>query len=518
MLAAAPHTGFLQGAESFAWSVVVLMVNLQPNPVRTGACPFRCLCTSDILSCSALGLDQVPIALPVSTVTLDLNHNQILQLEEDIFQGLFQLEVLRLAHNQLTTIQPGAFRNTSGSLLRHLDLSSNQLHILKQSYFQDLAGLEELLLFNNRIMHVESTALSGLKNLQKAYFSHNHLTDFPFFSIQKHSHPQLALLDLSSNRLAKLPLADISKLPQSLQEGLYLHNNSLMCDCSMYFLFRAWEQKGFATIEFFRQEHVCLVYGIQRSGIRFFLHRRYFEKCNLTAVTEQGASVSVRSGAPLLLHCITSLSGRSVTFFWLVPNLEYVVPPGNNESLKMFPNGSLEIMAARQQDSGIYVCMAKDRQRNESQEVNVTVLPHHDMGVPEPFNTGFTTLLGCVVSLLLVLIYLYLTPCRCPPCPRPRPPVNTTLSQSKEGGVGSAQSSILSPTPPTTTEGPGRKVSTNKHVVFLEPIREQQNGRLKAGPGLLLGAEPQRRAGETDSYVSVFSDNGHHVTIATGLT
>uniref|UniRef100_A0A3Q3A4N6 Ig-like domain-containing protein n=1 Tax=Kryptolebias marmoratus TaxID=37003 RepID=A0A3Q3A4N6_KRYMA len=87
----------------------------------------------------------------------------------------------------------------------------------------------------------------------------------------------------------------------------------------------------------------------------------------------QESNVSVRAGAPLLLHCITSLSGTTTTFFWLAPNSEYVVPPGNNGSLKMFPNGSLEIVAAREEDSGIYLCMAQDQDRNETREVNVSV-------------------------------------------------------------------------------------------------------------------------------------------------
>uniref|UniRef100_A0A1A7WFR0 Adhesion molecule with Ig-like domain 3 n=1 Tax=Iconisemion striatum TaxID=60296 RepID=A0A1A7WFR0_9TELE len=517
MLAVAGHTGSQQEVESPSapgapslLSVVVLMFCVQLSLVRTSACPSLCLCTSDILSCTALGLDQVPTMLPVFAVTLDLNHNRITLLEEGSFEGLSRLEMLRLAHNQLTSIQPGAFRNSSASLLRHLDLSSNQLRVLEQHYFQDLSGLEELLLFNNRIVHVESSALIGLSNLHKAYLSHNRLTDFPFFSIQNHSYPHLSMLDLSSNRLPKLPLEDITNLPQLVQEGLYLHNNSLECDCSMYSLFRFWEQKGFASIRFFRQEHVCLVYGMKRGTMRFFLYNRYFDKCNQTlmsdAVKKQNSSVSVSVGAQLLLHCITSLSGSSITFFWLAPNFEYVAPPGNNGSLKMFANGSLEILAAREQDSGIYLCMAQDEQRNETREVNVTVLLHHDEA-HEQFNTGFTTLLGCVVSLVLVLMYLYLTPCRCPACPKPRPPLSTNQSQGKEaGGAGSAQSSILSPTPPTSTEGPGRKVSTNKHVVFLEPIKEQQNGRLRAGPGSLLGAELQQRPGERASYTSVFSD------------
>ncbi|KAM9362131.1 amphoterin-induced protein 3 [Symphorus nematophorus] len=525
-------TGFLQGgvkaAASSGCSVVLLLVCLHATVCLSQGSPAAaagCLCASDILSCTAAGLDRVPGELPVSAVTLDLSHNRIERLEDGNFEGLYRLETLRLAHNQLTVIQPGAFRNTSGPLLLHLDLSSNQLQVLEQHYFLDLPGLEELLLFNNRIVRVESRALAGLNRLRKAYLSHNRLTDFPFFSIQEHSHPHLSMLDLSSNRLPKLPLEDISNLPLSVQRGLYLHNNSLVCECSMYGLFRHWDQRGFSSVRDFRQEHTCLVYGIQRGTVRFFQHNRYFEKCNLTALSglkEQNSSVSVTAGQAVLLHCITTLSGHHVTFLWVSPNQEYVAPPGNNGSLKMFANGSLEIVAARAEDSGIYWCMALDQQhqRNETQEVNVTVVLRADNEHHESFNTGFTTLLGCVVSLVLVLMYLYLTPCRCPPCPKASPPATATPSQGNEAGAGSAQSSILTPTPPATTEGPGRKVSTNKHVVFLEPIKEQQNGRLRAGPvhlgpGLLLGPEQhsklhssqsQQRAGETDSIMSVFSD------------
>lgn len=521
-------------------TLVVLAVCLQlpkPSPVQANLGHPRgaseadgCLCASDILSCAALGLERVPGGMPVSAVTLDLSHNHIIQLEGGSFRGLYRLETVRLTHNQLSAIHQGAFQNTSGTQLRHLDLSSNQLRVLEQHYFADLPGLEELLLFNNHIVHVESRALAGLGRLHKAYLSHNYITDFPFFSIREQSHPHLTLLDLSSNRLPKLPLQDISNLPLSVQQGLYLHNNSLLCECSMYGLFRRWQQRGFTSVTDFQQEHTCLLYGMQRGSVRFFQHNRYFEKCNLTALSallkEQESSVSVGAGQALLLHCSTTLTGHHLTFLWVSPNQEYVAPPGNNASLRMYTNGSLEIVAARAEDSGVYWCMALDQQqqRNETREVNVTVVLDYVREHPESFNTGFTTLLGCVVSLVLVLMYLYLTPCRCPPCLKASTPAATTASQGNDAASGSVQSSILSPTPPATTEGPGRKVSTNKHVVFLEPIREQQNGRLRAGPvagvvqghvgpGLLLGPEQskvqrqlQPGAGETDSFMSIFSD------------
>uniref|UniRef100_A0A3Q3KJW8 Ig-like domain-containing protein n=1 Tax=Monopterus albus TaxID=43700 RepID=A0A3Q3KJW8_MONAL len=491
MLYAGSNTGLLLGvvAPSY-WAAAVLLACLQLpqlSPVQASICTSQaggCFCASDILSCTALDLEQVPREMPVTAVTLDLSHNHINQLKGGAFEGLYRLETLRLAHNQLSVIHHGAFQNASGLLLRHLDLSSNQLHVLKQHYFQELPGLEELLLFNNRIIQVESRALAGLGSLRKAYLSHNRLTHFPFFSIQEHSQPNLTLLDLSSNRLLKLPLEDISNLPVSVQKGLYLHNNSLECECSMYGLFRLWQQREYASVSDFKKEHTCRLYGIQKGTVRFMLHDRYFQKCNLTALREalreQNSSVSVRAGAAKLLPCVTTLTGHSVTFLWVPPNKEYVAPPGNRGSLKMFTNGSLQIVAARAEDSGIYTCIVLDpqQQRNETWDVNVTVVEHHEG--EEPFNTGLTTLLGCVVSLVLVLMYLYLTPCRCPPCLKARTPATATLNLANEAGAGNAQSSILTPSPLATTECPGRKVSTNKHVVFLEPIREQQNGRLRA--------------------------------------
>lgn len=459
-----------------------------------------CLKVSDILSCSNLGLKWIPKELPVTAATLDFNHNHLAKLAEGSFAGLPHLVTLRLAHNHLSNLSPGTFRNTS--TLRHLDLSSNQLNLVDNHYFQELIGIEELLLFNNHIVRVESNALIGLSNLHKVYLSHNRLTDFPFFSIQEHSHPFLVTLDLSSNHMAKLPVEDIAALPTSVQGGLFLHNNSLICECAMYSMFRQWEQKNFTSVRDYQVEHTCLVYGEPRASVQFLEHTRFFENCTVKGHNqfgEQESHLKVYAGDCVLLECKTSLKGQHLTYQWVSPHKEYIVPPGNNDAMRMYANGSLEITAVRVEDSGVYWCMALDRQhlRNETWEVNITVTMHsHE---PEPFNTGFTTLLGCVVSLVLVLIYLYLTPCRCWCRKQPLP---ATPSPANEC---SAQSSILTPTPPATTEGPGRKVSNNKHVVFLEPIKEVQNGRPKEA---LISENPKVQVlrNNADSFNPVFSD------------
>ncbi|XP_036388542.1 amphoterin-induced protein 3-like [Megalops cyprinoides] len=439
------------------------------------SCPARCVCASDILSCGAQDLQQLPSRMPASTATLDLSHNRLERLEAGGFSGLPRLEVLRLAHNRLSSLAPGAFRNTSA--LRHLDLSSNGLRLLDRHSFQGLRALEELLLFDNRISRVESRALASLGRLQRAYLSHNRLTDFPFFSIRAHSHPALVTLDLSSNRLSRLPLEEVAALPVSVQSGLFLHNNTLACECGLYALLLRWQRRGFGSARDHRDLHTCLLYGDPRASIRFLRHARFFENCSLPGEPgEEGEEGGVRAlaGDSVLLHCLTPLKGHHLSYLWQSPQQEYLAPPGNNRTLRVFANGSLLMSPARPEDSGVYQCTALDsrQQHNETLEVNVTVSARHTHG--ESFSTGFTTLLGCAVSLLLVLIYLYLTPCRCwcrrrppPPPPPPAAPDSPELL-----------------TPDTTftpaREGSCRRGGSSKHVAFLEPIREVQNGRVRA--------------------------------------
>ncbi|MFT7804822.1 amphoterin-induced protein 3-like [Arapaima gigas] len=459
-----------------------VMLSLLLLQLAGGSCPPGCLCASDILTCMSQGLEQLPAQMPVTTAILDLSHNQLTQLEDGGLEGLPRLNALRLAHNRLARLPPRAFSGVSHGL-RHLDLSSNELHVVEHHYFQDLSVLEELLLFSNRIVRIESKALAGLVRLHKVYLSHNRLTDFPFFSIKGHSHPFLRTLDLSSNRLPRLPLEDIGLLPVSVKSGLFLHNNTLMCDCGLYAMLRRWEQQDFSSVRDYQEQHVCVAYGEHQATVRILHNGHFFENCTLSGkhlAGEPGATLQAFAGDSLLLDCQTSTEGKSLTYLWVSPRQEYISAPGNNHTLHVFPNGSLLILAAQTEDSGIYLCVAEDQTGflNKTWEVNVTVLLQQSPA--ESFNTGFTTLLGCVVSLVLVLMYLYLTPCRC--WCRARP----SLPSAPTPIVEQAAQPTLQISPPGV-EGSGRKPSSNKHVVFLEPVKEVQNGRLRAS----LASQPK---------------------------
>ena len=371
-----------------------------------------------------------------------------------------RLENLWMAHNQINALSYGVFQNVSG--LRYLDLSSNKLQVLEQHYFQGLWRLEELRLFNNKIMQVEAGTLTHLSSLKKVYFSFNQITDFPFFSIQDHSHPFLAMLDLSSNRLTRLPWEDVKALPGLVQRGLYLHNNSLICDCAMYSVFWHWNLRGYESVKDFADEHTCNVHGDPRASIKFLHHNRVFlnctvEKAVMQPVTVLLSSVLVLRGNKVRLDCQTSLSGADLSFTWLSPSMGFITPAGMNGTLiSMFPNGTLEIAETSVNDSGLYICTAVDTKQalNATREVNVTVL----LPAAESFNTGYTTLLGCIVTLVLILTYLFLTPCRCSYCKQP-------AAANNHRNLSSVFFS-------STRDQP--KVETFKHVAFTEPVISEE--------------------------------------------
>uniref|UniRef100_A0A4W4EJ99 Ig-like domain-containing protein n=2 Tax=Electrophorus electricus TaxID=8005 RepID=A0A4W4EJ99_ELEEL len=435
------------------------------------SCPLGCLCVSDIVDCGSLGMDKFPPLLPPSISVLDLSYNQLTWLAPGTFHGLPRLDVLRLSHNRISLLSPAAFHNAS--VLRHLDLSSNRLQVVAMHPFRDLLGLEELLLYNNRIGLVESNALSGLGRLRKVYLSLNRLTDFPFFSIRKHSHPQLVVLDLSSNRMSGLPLDDVVLLPIAAQRGLFIHNNGLMCDCSMYRLFWHWEYEGYEAVRNFKDSYSCRTSGEPSVSIRFLRSPRFFENCTVEktiSLISPKADVTAYEGERVLLDCTGALSGTALSYFWVVPREHNSTQLTQNRTVRLNHDGSLEIPAVRSADSGIYRCVATDVSRmiNESREVNLTVVSQRAM--VEPFSTGYTTVLGCAVTLLLILMYLYLTPCRCGCC-KPAAPLPAA------SGLGEGCLTLLSvfEAPRMAEEKLKGRASANRHVMFLEPLEDDGN-------------------------------------------
>ncbi|XP_061477959.1 amphoterin-induced protein 3 [Rhineura floridana] len=430
-------------------------------------CPDVCICTADLLSCAKKDLKHVPDTLLPTATTLDLSYNAITQLNNNWLTALPRLQTLRISHNKIHNITRQVFHDAI--YLVYLDMSSNLLNTVEKYYFEGLVKLEELLLYNNKIVQVDGNAFVKLIRLQKVYLSWNRLTKFPFESIQRLEHPYLRTLDLSGNNLSSIPVQLIASLPGYIKNGLYLHNNPVICDCPLHQMLQEWKHHGFSSAQDFIEEHTCKVYpNMPLFSVNTFKYNKYFKDCSWNQYDIP--DIICKVGDSLVIDCNTSLHDDNTTNYrWISPRHElFMYPEHSDQTHQPFKNGSLKITNGNLSHSGVYVCIAISmlQKINKTHEVNVTF---HYPKLAESFNTGLTTLLGCVVSLVLVLIYLYLTPCCCSKCCKK--PVSPPQDCS-------AQSSILSTTPPAT-DGPNRKISTNKHVVFLEPIKETQNGKVK---------------------------------------
>ncbi|XP_026954477.1 amphoterin-induced protein 3 [Sagmatias obliquidens] len=440
-------------------------------------CPYKCVCAADLLSCAGLGLQDVPGALPAAAADLDLSHNALQRLRPGWLAPLSRLRALRLNHNELDTLGPGVFTNASG--LRLLDLSSNALRALGRHDLDGLGELKMLLLFNNRLAHLDEQAFHGLGALSRLYLGCNELASFSFNHLHGLGTTHLRTLDLSSNHLGRIPVPDLASLPAFLKNGLYLHNNPLPCDCRLYHLLQRWHQRGLSAVSDFAGEYTCLAFKVPTSRVRFFEHSRVFENCSAAlarGLEQPEEQLHVQVGQSLRLHCNTS--APAVHYAWVSPQHELLVAPGSrNGSIAVRADGSLAISNVQPWHEGVFVCLATGPHlhHNQTHEYNVSVhFPHPE---PDTFNTGFTTLLGCAVGLVLVLLYLFTPPCpgcrscyhhtcRCRRWPRTPSPLQEL----------SAQSSVLSTTPP---DAPRRKASVHKHVVFLEPGRRSLNGRVQ---------------------------------------
>ncbi|XP_053560687.1 amphoterin-induced protein 1 [Bombina bombina] len=477
---------------------------------RSGASPLNChntcVCASDIISCSKKELTIVPSGLPNYTAVLDLSHNSVTRLRAEWTSApLKKLHTLLLSHNSLTFISSEALILTPH--LRHLDLSCNKLRSLEENVFSALENLEVLLLFQNSINYIDRTAFDEMAHLQKLYMSHNLINRFPLELVKDGEKlPELALLDLSFNRIKILPVTQLRMLPAWVSNGLFLHGNPLTCDCELYGLYWSWHVRQLSSIIDFRDELRCHpVPQNKLLTINIFILNSS-EGLNCSAVREAGMEAYL--GETVTLHCDTKLRGGSQV--WITPDNVWVQAhsggTSGNRSVSVLSNGSLQIRPIRLEDKGTYTCYAQGESLNETLYVTLTVFNFTQHVHQDTLNTAYTTLVGCVASVILVLIYLYLTPCRC--CCRP-----SDKGQGEDRD--SIRSSVLSATP--NHETTSDKAALSRHVAFLEPSGDLrgQNGKLKPNgsqevPGIkgppLQPHSPHRKLSDPGSISSVFSD------------
>uniref|UniRef100_A0A3P8X7X7 Ig-like domain-containing protein n=1 Tax=Esox lucius TaxID=8010 RepID=A0A3P8X7X7_ESOLU len=446
----------------FRVTLAFLLFMCLSRMIVTATCPLPCVCASDIISCSGRNLSTMPPDLPSYVTRLDFGHNALSALLSDWSdRPLDRLTVLVLSRNSITHLAPNAFAPSPH--LRHLDLSSNWLSSLNTSAFRGLEELEVLLLFGNLICQTMTGGFQGLSSLERLYLGGNRLADFPLELYQGDGAlPRLHFLDLSMNMVRHVPVQSILSLAAWQQGGIYLHGNPLVCDCALRAMLEYWERREFRPILDYREEYPCSLgqewlncSGSPWEGFHGTVQEVYqVEPGNWLMLPCPGISLPLQKGAAV---------------FWVTPGQGSPVlglTGDQNAHLRVLANGTLEIQGASPEDSGTYTCVAvRGQTRRPNQTIEVTVYAGNDSrlaesggarsGGGEHFNTAFTTLASCVVSIILVLLYLYLTPCRCG-------------RAGGEGGCGGK--AMLFCADPREAELADRRVTGGKRVAFLETV------------------------------------------------
>ncbi|XP_041654491.1 amphoterin-induced protein 1 [Cheilinus undulatus] len=483
--------------QTWALCLIICAALLWPTAVAgsTLNCHKTCICASNIVSCSKMNLSTVPTGLPLYTAVLDLSYNEIQLLRSEWTPvRLPKLHNLLLSHNRLGFLSSEAFVYVK--YLRYLDLSSNNLRQLDEFIFEPLVNLEVLLLYNNHISQIDRSAFVTMINLQKLYLSQNQISRFPLELVKERSRlEKLSLLDVSSNKIKVLPVDELQVLPAWIKNGLYFHNNPLICRCDLYTLLAHWYIRKLNSAVDFKDDYTCTLPGPQKTQERVFDLSGDSMNCSTFKEKDEEAYLEQK----LTLECDTKHRKMSKT--WLMPG-NVVVTHGINQTASVLDDGSLQINPVRIEDSGTYTCLAMSETFNETIYIVLKVHNFTMHGGGETLNTAYTTLVGCLASVVLVLMYLYMTPCRCFCCPKGK------------RGEDSIHSSMLSVTP--THEDPALKAELNRHVAFIDSKELQgQNGKLNpngdeddddmdAEAGSLM--KGKRKKSVAESISSVFSD------------
>ncbi|XP_063788310.1 leucine-rich repeat-containing protein 3 [Pseudophryne corroboree] len=129
------------------------------------SCPKSCQCSDNsgsmVVHCSSRDLEEIPLDLPMETVSLKLDANKIHQVPNNAFKDLTSLQELDLSRNSIEKIELSAFKGVADGL-RLLDLSGNQIHSIPKEALVNLKGKIRL---SNNPLHCDCTLQETLREL-----------------------------------------------------------------------------------------------------------------------------------------------------------------------------------------------------------------------------------------------------------------------------------------------------------------------------------------------------------------
>uniref|UniRef100_A0A673ZAW7 Leucine rich repeats and immunoglobulin like domains 1 n=1 Tax=Salmo trutta TaxID=8032 RepID=A0A673ZAW7_SALTR len=189
------------GSVSHYGFYLVLSLELLINYGLSSAlpCAQNCTCTGDSVDCSHLDLTETPLDLPIQTVALRLDHNELTSIP-DLGPAVSKIASLYLHHNKIRTIDGRRMRDLIS--VETLDLSNNDITEVRVQGFPAGLQIKDLYLSNNKIQFLEAGALDQLSStLQVLRLSRNRISQVPVKGFQL---PKLTQLELNRNRVRQV--------------------------------------------------------------------------------------------------------------------------------------------------------------------------------------------------------------------------------------------------------------------------------------------------------------------------
>ncbi|XP_075169575.1 fish-lips isoform X2 [Haematobia irritans] len=221
---------------------------------------FRNLMSLDILIFKNNQLLDIPannLHHLQSLKSLDLSDNLVEYIRNDSFEGLRELITLTVRGNVISELDLSAFEGLI--TLKHLDLANNNLTMVPTQQLSKLSNLTHLTLSGNRFTHLPAVGFLNLFHLRelhlnrldflqridsRTFVDNTHLQilhlnnnpllgDLPMRLFQ--GNPNIVEVYMQSNSLQTLYAA---QFPIDQLEKLYLGDNPLQCNCTLFWLWR----------------------------------------------------------------------------------------------------------------------------------------------------------------------------------------------------------------------------------------------------------------------------------------
>ncbi|XP_012225531.1 toll-like receptor Tollo [Linepithema humile] len=156
----------------------------------------------------------------VNLIILDLSFNALTKIDAYVFKGLYNLQILRLEHNNIDTLVDGCFASLTN--LHTLTLSHNRIARFDPAHTIGLDAVRQLFLDSNKLRILHRHVFTNFTNLQDLSLCTNSLTEVPY-AVRLLS--TLKTLDLGSNQVTQIDNESFAGLNELY--GLRLVDNKL---------------------------------------------------------------------------------------------------------------------------------------------------------------------------------------------------------------------------------------------------------------------------------------------------